>query len=593
MQSAKLIFFNPIFIMTKTKTYSLKKSFKILHQTYKDYKRKRSKLSQLQRTQIETLLKNLEAAFFKKDKAEASNNAHNLEKSAAIFLKKSPFEKVFHFVLSLSVALLIAIVIRQMWFENYTIPTGSMRPTLKEKDFLVVSKTNFALNKPSVSGHFHFNKSLISHGDIIVFTTADMDVADSDYLYFFVLPGKKQYVKRLLGKPGDTLYFYGGEIYGFDKAGKRIEAFQTAPYLANIEHIPFIRPEGKLIPVDDQHIIYQMNQPLVRIGANKASLFSDLKAKDYYQLWGFENFAMSQIVQKNHQLFLEFTHHPSIKRVTFEKDFAGSPKPALSQEVSEIPLDKKHLKAIFENLTTCRFTIKDGYGIRIGSTSSRFSPYLGEIPNGTYEFQDGTAYKVNLLGVASKLSPSNPLSVYSKDLTIALYNLGIEMNTLFLKENHTTLSPSRYAYFKNGDLILMNHPIFFKNDPALKNFVAQEQQKPNGFFDRGAPLKSDGSLDIAKIEKYGLKIPEDSYLALGDNHAMSADSRDFGFVPEKNLRGNPSFLFWPPGKRFGTIDQPKHSLKVFPKMVVWSAFGLFLIGYYIYRKKKSKKHLKF
>ncbi len=580
--------------MTKTKTYSLKKSFKILHQIYKDYKRKRAKLTPLQKTQIETLLKNLQAAFFKKDKTEASNHAHNLEKTAALFLKKSPLEKAVHFILSLSVALIIAVVIRQMWFENYTIPTGSMRPTFKEKDFLVVSKTNFALNNPSVTGHLHFNNKLISHGDTIVFTTADMDMPDSDYLYFFVLPGKKQYVKRLIGKPGDTLYFYGGQIYGFDKEGQRIEAFQTAPYLANIEHIPFIRPDGKLVPVDDQYILYQMNQPLVRISSNRAQLFADLKnIQDYYQLWGFENFAMSQIIQKNHQLFLEFTHHPTIKRITFEKDFTGSPKPALSTEISDLPLNEKHLKTIFENLTTCRFKIKDGYGIRIGSLNSRFSPYLGDVPNGTYEFQDGTAYKVNLLGITSKLPPSNPLCTYSKELTVALYNLGIEMNTLFLKENRTSLEPSRYAYFKNGDLILMNHPIFLKNDPALKSFVAQEKQKANGFFDRGAPLKADGSLDVAKIEKYGLKIPEKNYLALGDNHAMSADSRDFGFVPEKNLRGIPSFIFWPPGKRFGTIDQPKHSVKVFPKIFVWSAFGLFLIGYYVYRKKKEKKHLKF
>ena len=41
------------------------------------------------------------------------------------------------------------------------------------------------------------------------------------------------------------------------------------------------------------------------------------------------------------------------------------------------------------------------------------------------------------------------------------------------------------------------------------------------------------------IQKFGLKIPPKSYLALGDNHAMSADRRDFGFVPEANVRGGP------------------------------------------------------
>jgi signal peptidase I len=106
-------------------------------------------------------------------------------------------------------------------------------------------------------------------------------------------------------------------------------------------------------------------------------------------------------------------------------------------------------------------------------------------------------------------------------------------------------------------------------------------------------LKKDGSLDFAKIKKYGLKIPENNYSALGDNHAMSADSRDFGFVPGNNLRGNPSFVFWPIGNRFGTIDQPKHPVKVFPKIFAWTAFGIFLIGYYIHKKKKGKRHLKF
>ena len=57
---------------------------------------------------------------------------------------------------------------------------------------------------------------------LLVFTGENMDIRDVDTMYFYIFPGKKQYVKRLMGKPGDLLYFYGGEIYGIDGDGKDI-----------------------------------------------------------------------------------------------------------------------------------------------------------------------------------------------------------------------------------------------------------------------------------------------------------------------------------------------------------------------------------
>jgi len=106
-------------------------------------------------------------------------------------------------------ALLVAVLIRTMWFELYTIPTGSMRPTLKEQDFLVVSKTDYGINVPLQAAHFYFDPTLVQRGSIIVFNGENMDIEDADTTYFYLFPGKKQFVKRLIGKPGDSLYFYG------------------------------------------------------------------------------------------------------------------------------------------------------------------------------------------------------------------------------------------------------------------------------------------------------------------------------------------------------------------------------------------------
>ena len=49
-------------------------------------------------------------------------------------------------------------------------------------------------------------------------------------------------------------------------------------------------------------------------------------------------------------------------------------------------------------------------------------------------------------------------------------------------------------------------------------------------------------------QRYTFEIPEDKFLALGDNSPSSVDSRSWGFVPRKNLVGRASFVFWPPSR---------------------------------------------
>ena len=48
--------------------------------------------------------------------------------------------------------------------------------------------------------------------------------------------------------------------------------------------------------------------------------------------------------------------------------------------------------------------------------------------------------------------------------------------------------------------------------------------------------------------RFRFEIPEDRFLALGDNAPSSVDSRFWGFVPRANLVGRASFVFWPPSR---------------------------------------------
>ncbi len=40
-------------------------------------------------------------------------------------------------------------------------------------------------------------------------------------------------------------------------------------------------------------------------------------------------------------------------------------------------------------------------------------------------------------------------------------------------------------------------------------------------------------------------VPPDNYFVLGDNRKGSSDSRDWGFVPQKNIIGRAAFVYWP------------------------------------------------
>lgn len=164
-----------------------------------------------------------------------------------------------------------------MWFELYEIPTGSMRPAFREQDRLSVTKTAFGLNIPLKTGHFYFDSKLVERGKVVVFSGDNLQLSDTDTTYFGIFPYKKRYIKRMIGKPGDTLYFYGGQIFGIDREGNSIQELLNDPWMKKNEYIPFLSFEGNTNNFSENKILLkQMNMP---VGRYTVSRFTDNKGE--------------------------------------------------------------------------------------------------------------------------------------------------------------------------------------------------------------------------------------------------------------------------------------------------------------------------
>ncbi len=105
---------------------------------------------------------------------------------------------------TLIIALIIAVLIRSLLFQPFYIPSSSMEPTLLVGDRIFVSKYTYGYSKhsfpfsPNFSNNRFFSKSP-ERGDLVVFKTP----ADN----------RTDYIKRLIGLPGDTIQFINGEIF--------------------------------------------------------------------------------------------------------------------------------------------------------------------------------------------------------------------------------------------------------------------------------------------------------------------------------------------------------------------------------------------
>lgn len=101
-------------------------------------------------------------------------------------------------------AVLIAVFIRSLWFEPFKIPSGSMYPTLYVGDYLFVSKYTYGYSRHSFPFSLPLFKGRVwqsepKRGDVVVFKNPQDNSTD--------------YIKRIIGLPGDVIKLEKGRLY--------------------------------------------------------------------------------------------------------------------------------------------------------------------------------------------------------------------------------------------------------------------------------------------------------------------------------------------------------------------------------------------
>jgi signal peptidase I len=96
-----------------------------------------------------------------------------------------------------------------------------------------------------------------------------------------------------------------------------------------------------------------------------------------------------------------------------------------------------------------------------------------------------------------------------------------------------------------GDTLEIKDYRLYRNGSPITGAAAFEKnaRRSNGYVG----YRNAGDLSMGET----MTVPPESFLALGDNSANSADGRFWGFVPEKDVIGRPLFIYYPISSRWG------------------------------------------
>ena len=155
------------------------------------------------------------------------------------------------------------------------------------------------------------------------------------------------------------------------------------------------------------------------------------------------------------------------------------------------------------------------YGLRLPISNTKIVP-LGEPRRG-----DVVVFK----------PPQNPDQDWIKRI------IGLPGDTIAYRDNRVFVNGTPFAYAPVGDYVGVGNGARMTGAMELREDIPGHPHE----------ILEVGDNPLAVLQYYGQKdewtVPAGSYFVMGDNRDDSEDSRFWGFLPERNIRGK-AFLIW-------------------------------------------------
>lgn len=140
--------------------------------------------------------------------------------------QKSKFREIIEFVLPIALAVVVAFVLKNYVIANAWIPTGSMLNTIQEEDRVIANRLAYKNKDPE-------------RYDIIIFKFPDNE--------------EENYVKRIIGLPGETVQIVNGVVYVTKTDGEIIQLDDS--FVTNCDPVgdfgPVTVPENSYFTLGD------------------------------------------------------------------------------------------------------------------------------------------------------------------------------------------------------------------------------------------------------------------------------------------------------------------------------------------------------
>lgn len=152
-------------------------------------------------------------------------------------------------LLTVFLAIVIALLIRSFFMEPFRIPSGSMYPTLKVGDYLFVSKYTYGYSRYSFPAGLPLFEGRIwedapQRGDVVVFRAPKKTNTD--------------FIKRVIGLPGDKVQIRKGRLY---INGNLVKREETDRYIIDeyVEVPEFYHQYDEVLPEGKIHRIIEIS----------------------------------------------------------------------------------------------------------------------------------------------------------------------------------------------------------------------------------------------------------------------------------------------------------------------------------------------